>query len=391
MSDQAHDHAVETGTTEPASTGTRTRRIVFYARTSSEDQRERETIKTQIDELHRALARAERVALVGECYDDGVSGTIAMEKRPQGRLLLDWCRRGLVDEVWVTRPNRIGRTTIHILNAVDAIESFGVVIVGVLDPMEDRFILTIKAAVAEEERRVLLENSGLGMDRAAREGRYLGGIVPLGYRVEGKKETARLVPSDILMWGDLTEADVARLIFTRLVEGKSCTKIAREFNALGIPTAYGKDGRGIRGRSTQQVWRPNRIYSLATNTTYRGEQRFGEHSKKPGGREVISAEVPRLVSDEVWYAAQETLHGLRFSIPTGTRRAYLLRRLIRCSACGQGYYGQTAQDRPSLYRCGGQSVARRPRARSVHREVHQVRVHRQHRVGGHRAVPARSG
>lgn len=139
--------------------------------------------------------------------------------------------------------------------------------------------------------------------------------------------------------------------------GYSCTRIAIEFNALGVPTAYGKDGRGIRGKRTQEVWRPNRIYSLATNTIYRGEQQYGRHSKK-AGREIISAPAPRLVSDEVWYAAQETLRGNRV-IPEGKRTTYLLRKLMRCTHCGQGYYGATGGDRPGSYRCGGQLTARR--------------------------------
>ncbi len=333
------------------------RRVVTYERVSSEDQRERATIKTQTEELARRLGQEPGARLVGRYPDDGVSGTIPFAKRPAGRRLLEDAAKGQFDEIWVYKLDRLGRDDIDPLIVRRDLEALGVTVNSVVEGHPDQFTYAIHIAVAAQERRTLLDRTVAGMNRAAREGRYLGGIVPLGYRVEGAKQNARLVPSDIPMWGELTEADVARQIFQRLVEGDSCTRIAVEFNALGVPTAYGKDGRGIRGKRTQEVWRPNRIYSLATNTIYRGEQRYGEHSKKPG-REVISAPAPRLVSDEVWYAAQETLHGHRV-IPDGKRTVYLLRKVMRCMHCGQGYYGATGGDRPGSYRCGGQLVARR--------------------------------
>ena len=333
--------------------GKKPRRVATYERVSSEDQRERETIKTQTDELARRHEQDSDVELVERIVDDGVSGTIPIADRPGGALLLRLMEAHTIDELWVYNISRLGRDAVDLLWFGRRLAFLGIRLVSLQEGVQDNLLgFDVSAVVADSGRRSLLKASADGMNRAACEGRYLGGIVPLGYRVEGAKQTARLVPSEIPMWGDLTEADVARRIFQRLVEGYSCTRIATEFRALGIPTAYGKAGRGIRGKRTQEVWRPNRIYSLATNTTYRGEQRYGEHSKKPGGREIISAPCPRLVSDEDWYAAQETLHG-NYIIPAGKRTVYLLRGLMTCDTCGQGYYG--ARD----YRCGGQLVSRR--------------------------------
>lgn len=335
------------------------RRVATYERVSSEDQRERETIKTQTDELARRHEQDADVELVERIVDDGVSGTIPIADRPGGARLLRLMEAHGIDELWVYNISRLGRDAVDLLWFGRRLAFLGIRLVSLQEGVQDNLLgFDVSAVVADSGRRSLLKASADGMNRAAREGRYTGGIVPLGYRVEGAKQTARLVPSEIPMWGERTEADIARLIFQRLVDGYSCTKIAIEFTALGIPTVYGRAGRGIRGKRTQEVWRPNRIYSLATNTIYRGEQRYGEHSKKPGGREIISAPARRLVSDEVWYAAQETLHGHRV-IPDGKRTVYLLRRLMTCDTCGQGYYGATGGDRPGSYRCGGQLVARR--------------------------------
>ena len=115
-----------------------------------------------------------------------------------------------------------------------------------------------------------------GMNRAAREGRYTGGIVPFGYRVEGHKASARLVPDEAIAWADRSAADLVRDMYERLaLRGQSCRVIAHEFNALGIPTHYARDGRGVRGRRTQGLWRAGRIRNLVVNPLYRGELRYG--------------------------------------------------------------------------------------------------------------------
>ena len=64
------------------------RRVATYERVSSEDQRERETIKTQTEQLARSLARQSDIELVERFVDDGVSGTIPIAERPAGGRLM---------------------------------------------------------------------------------------------------------------------------------------------------------------------------------------------------------------------------------------------------------------------------------------------------------------
>ena len=52
------------------------------------------------------------------------------------------------------------------------------------------------------------------------------------------------------MWAGLSAADVVRRIYDHLaVDGWSCVRIATEFNSLGVPTSYRRDGRGVRGNA----------------------------------------------------------------------------------------------------------------------------------------------
>jgi len=331
--------------------------VAAYLRVSSDEQRENQTIKTQEDAIQRY---AEMTGLeVFDWYrDDGVSGTVPMAQRPAGKRLLADAARACFDEVLVFKIDRLGRDDLDPIVVWMQLERLHIGVRSVIEGVSTIFEYHIRVAMAAEERRGLLARSKAGMDRAAREGRYTGGIVPLGYRVEGKNPHSRLVPSDKPMWGDLSEADVVRRIYHSVaVDGRNTFQVAAELNALGVPTVYQKDGRGVRGRRTQQVWRPNRIYGLIGNTIYRGETQYGRHTKKPHAREMISATAPRLVSDEIWYAAQEALKRHSFN-PDGKKRFYLLRSVMVCNRCGLHYAGATSPGRDGVYRCNGQLAAR---------------------------------
>jgi site-specific DNA recombinase len=337
--------------------------VAVYARVSSDDQRDRETIKTQIEVIDRYLAQHPELKVYRRYLDDGISGTIHMDRRPEGGPMVRDARDGRFAGILVTRPSRLGRDRIDRLVVYDTFEKLGVELIGVAEPIGDSFMYGISSVVDDHYRRQFLQQSAEGMERAAREGRYCGGIVPLGFKVEGYKNTARLVPSDLPIWGDRTEASLVKQIYRWLaIDGWSCRKIAKELNDLGVPTAYAKDARlvaprrGERKRRTQGVWRPGRIRNLVTNPVYKGELHYGRRSGKV--REVIVAKIEGLVSEEIWDAAQETLARNRI-IAKNTSRVYLLRSRIVCGLCGLKYSGYW--DRSQVrYKCNGALVERGP-------------------------------
>jgi site-specific DNA recombinase len=99
-----------------------------------------------------------------------------------------------------------------------------------------KFMFNIFAAAAEFARDGQIERSIEGTNHWAKEGVWLGGIVPYGYHVAGQKKQARLVVSEAPLPGlTLSEADVIRMIYRLLAdEGWSCIRIAEHINALGF-------------------------------------------------------------------------------------------------------------------------------------------------------------
>jgi site-specific DNA recombinase len=341
------------------------RRVATYERVSSEDQRERETIKTQTDEIARLLAGQPGVELVGRYVDDGVTGTTPLAERPDGRRLLADAEAGLFEEVWTYKFDRLGRDTPDQTAIGRWFKRRGIRLISRLEGEPDLLTWDILAAISDNDRRMFLRRTADGMSRAAREGRYCGGIVPFGFRVEGLKQNAHLVPDHANVWADKSAADLVRDIYERLaLQGQSCRAIAREFNALGIPTHYARDGRGVRGKATQGLWRPGRIRNLVVNPVYRGELQYGRRIDQRGakterrGHEITSAAIEGLVSPTLWQAAQDALAANRRTAKN-TRQVYLLRGVIHCGICGLTLVG-SAGNAGARYRCGGELVERGP-------------------------------
>ena len=334
-------------------------RIATYARVSSDEQRERQTVRNQRTALDRRLG-SEPCLLVFKHYeDDGVSGTIPLEDRAGGSALVRDARAGRFSQIWVVRADRLGRDELGLFHVRRLFDSLGISLHATDENIEDPFTYGIQAVFAANERRKFLERSAEGMNRAARDGRYTGGIVPLGYTVSGDRGARRLVPDDSPMWADLSAADVVRRIYRHLaVDGWSCKRIAKEFNDLGIPTAYRRAGRGVRGKRTQETWHSGHVRNLVHNTVYKGLLQYGRRLSKPNGREIISAPVTALVSEETWNAAIATLKRNR-AMPRNSRHTYLLRSVIRCGVCGLAFCGTWARTAPR-YRCNGSMVERGP-------------------------------
>jgi Resolvase, N terminal domain len=87
------------------------KKAAIYLRVSTEEQKEKQTIASQCNFSERYFAA--NPILVYSCYaDDGISGIIPLEQRPEGARLLADARTGKIDTVFVYRLDRLGRDTI---------------------------------------------------------------------------------------------------------------------------------------------------------------------------------------------------------------------------------------------------------------------------------------
>lgn len=345
--------------------------VAVYARVSTEEQRERQSIATQRDFGER-YCRLHDFPVHRVYEDDGVSGTVPLERREHGSQILLDARHGRFDQLLVYRLDRLGRDTRLILNAVADLEKLGVRVRSMTEEFDTgtatgRLMLTMLSGFASHEHAVIKERSLAGTNRVAHAGAWLGGIVPYGYRKTGEKATARLVVSEEPIPGlDLSEADVVRMIYRiAAVERRSCYFIAARLNALRVPCAYQRDDRlvlrGKRKQRTSGLWRPARVRNLIISATYKGLHEYGKRSHTKG-REIIPRPVPPIVDEKAWDKAQANLQAHFLFGTRSTRNRYLLRGLMKCACCGLTFIG-VSNCRPSgkrdfYYRCNGTQGAR---------------------------------
>ncbi len=349
-------------------------RAALYLRVSTEEQRERQSIATQRD-FGQRFCDLHEIPIADFYADDGVSGTVPLEQRQEGKRLLDDARAQKFDEVFVYKLDRLGREPRLILNAVKEFEDLGVVVKSMTEPFETstpagRFLLTILSGVAGLERDNIIQRSSEGIRRLVREGAWVGGIAPYGYRVQGKRREARLVVSDAPINGTgLTESDVIRLIFQMAGdEGKSCVVIADHLNQVGVPASCPRDGgevpRGRRRRVTAGLWRDSQVRYMLRSTTYKGVHVYGKRPSNPRkAAPVFERAVPAIVDPALWDRAQSTLERNRLFCQRNAKNDYLLRGLAKCGHCGWTYIGTVyaGARRPTrkYYVCGGRHKGRK--------------------------------
>src|SRR6202040_1059228 len=191
--------------------------VGVYLRVSTEEQRERQSIATQRDFAGR-YCDLHQLSIHAMYADDGVQGTVPLDRRPEGARLLHDARLRKFDQLLVYKLDRLGRETRLTLDAVAELEKCGVRVRSMTEEFDSqtptgRLMMTMLSGFAAHEREVIRERSMAGTDRKAEAGNWMGGIVPYGYRNEGAKGDRRLAISDQPISGcELSEAEVVRTI-----------------------------------------------------------------------------------------------------------------------------------------------------------------------------------
>jgi site-specific DNA recombinase len=348
---------------------------VAYGRVSSDQQREEQTIQTQKDLLigdinsrdplisGRDIPVSQQRKLVGQFWDDGVSGTIPFEQRSEGRkLVAAICRytnigcdgscggTGMViDTVWVTKLDRLARR-LQILIEIEAFFRRHGVGLRCLDydintkTPTGTLIFTILGAIAQWEREIILERTAGGKRTKASEGKYMGGRRTLGLKTD---ENGYLVVDETLVGGTGKMAyQIVREIFDNVIDGSS---IDREAERFGLT--------------------PRVVGGILHNPRYKGE---GGMFQQGAWIKAEKNRPPQIVSPEMWDLAQTKLLDNRRLSSRHRKYEYLLSQLMMCCEAshpsglckrifvGRIVHGERLGARHVYYSCYRKGCASRP-------------------------------
>ena len=151
-------------------------KAALYARVSSDDQAMRGSIDNQTTALRNAAPHW-GMTIVDEYLDDGYSGSLPLDKRPEGLRLSEDAKVVKFDIVLFYKIDRLARSLRNFLDIVDFFEGLGIGLRSMSESFDNsnpmgKFAVHMIAAVAEMERGVIQERTTMGRNRIAAEGRW---------------------------------------------------------------------------------------------------------------------------------------------------------------------------------------------------------------------------
>jgi len=345
------------------------RMAAIYARVSSEQQREENTIASQTASLIE-FAKSNNLEVPEEwvCEDEGYSG--ATLERPGLERVRDLAAEGQIQVMLAYSPDRLSRKYAYQILLIEEFARHGVEMVFVKSPQgdsaEDQLLVQFQGMIAEYERAQILERSRRGKRHRAQSGEVsVLSNAPYGYRYIRKTDEA---PAAYVV--DEGEARVVRRVYEMYtVEGRSIGEITRRINAEGIPT-----------RKASARWERSTVWAVLRNSTYRGAACFGKtrisartRVMRPQRRrgvttpsttagherpreEWIEIPVPALVTEESFARAQELLQQNKIRSRRRTIAPSVVQGLVSCAKCGYAFSRtstQTSARKIHYYKCIG--------------------------------------
>jgi site-specific DNA recombinase len=300
---------------------------------SSEEQRDRETIEIQ-DEFLNEYCRLYELEVVDTYADDGISGTIPLHERPEGRRLLEDAKAGKFDAVLVYKLDRLGRSLLVIVDAHDRLQEAGVALRSATEPIDTstpsgRLIFQMLASFAEYERETIRERTRAGMHRAYRSGRNMG-VVPYGYRADNHGRLQVVAE----------EAKLVREVVSNVASGSTLYAEAKRLNDLGVP-APGWRYVGGKRRPGARAWSVTTVSRFVHGRVYTGMHEV----KINGGESLIEQPCPIIVEPALQKHALAALTQNKRYPNRKADRNYLLSGLVKCEACGSACTGHPATTR----------------------------------------------
>ena len=248
-------------------------RALGYVRVSTENQNGADSfgLETQRDTIIK-YCTANDLELAQIYEDPAFSGSLPPLERPGLHALLESLKAGYIQQVVVTRLDRLARDTMLSLWLMKEIKKLGAELVSIAEPgrWEDptqKLLLTMVAAFAEFEKSLIASRLSSGRKTKARQGGYAGGKAPIGYKAERGGKALTL---------DEEKASTVRRVF-ELRDTKpdaSLKKIADMLNAEGYTT---KEGKSFHPMQVKRILDRHALYE--GNYKYSGIETTGKHPR----------------------------------------------------------------------------------------------------------------
>ncbi|GEL43462.1 hypothetical protein MEX01_40530 [Methylorubrum extorquens] len=240
-----------------------------------------------------------------ECYDDGGFSGGSLERPALQRLLAD-VEAGRVEIIVVYKVDRLTRALSDFAKLVELFDRHGVSFVSVTQAFNTtssmgRLTLNVLLSFAQFERELTGERIRDKIAASKRKGIWMGGVVPLGYRVEAR--ALHIVPE---------HASLVRQIYERYLALGSVGVLADALAREGIhaPDRRSSTGGRVRGGPFSR----GHLYQLLSARLYLGE--ITHHGASYPGQHAAIIE-PALFEAVAAKLSAQSQAGRRTKAPSG--------------------------------------------------------------------------
>jgi site-specific DNA recombinase len=330
-------------------TNSKQKRVAIYLRVSTDEQAKEGHygLKVQEDRLRQFCASQGFELDEENVYrDEGYSGTLKVEMRPGLSALYEAAKEKQFDTLIVYKLDRLFRNQTKLLVALEQLLGYGVGFQSATqsfdtDTSSGRLMMQILGSFAEHERELIRERMTAGKLRAAKEGKWVTGVPPYGYRVDEK--TQELVIQK-------EEAEVVKQFYEWLVYEKcSLREITRRAIKQNLPTPQHKpkrDGKRIGG-----TWYKRTINRILVNEVYTGQFYYNKYKRpfkyldavlddehqRPQEDHILIT-VPEIISQDMFEKSIQQLQDNRRFQKRNEKRVYFFAGLLY-----SGYSGKKLQ------------------------------------------------
>lgn len=285
---------------------------VIYARYSSDRQNE-QSIVGQV-EVCTKWADNNDIEVVNVYHDEALTGK--SDKRPAFQKMIKDAKSGNFDYIIVYKLDRFARNRYDSAVYKAQLKKHGVRIMSAMESIADGpegiILESVLEGMAEYYSANLAQNVVRGMRQQAEKGKYMGGVAPLGYKIDDDKNYVI----------DDKTAVVVKQIYQKYAEGYSLRKICQDLNEAGYKTSKG--GSFI----------PNSVRKILSNPKYIGRYEcMGV---------VIDNAVPSIIDRETFEAAQQRIQSNKKSLSSSKSNInFHLTGKLFCGECGGNMVGDS--------------------------------------------------
>ncbi|SCH87582.1 Resolvase%2C N terminal domain [uncultured Faecalibacterium sp.] len=299
---------------------------VIYARYSSDNQRE-ESIEGQIREC-TAYAEKNGITVVKHYIDRALSAKT--DNRPDFQQMIKDSEKRLFDIVLVWKLDRFARNRYDSAHYEYQLERNHVKLVSATEPISDSpagiMVKSMLTGMAEYYSAELSEKVVRGMTENVLKGKYNGGTIPIGFKVDEEK----FFQIDPLKAPFVVEA------FQRYNDGATMKELMNWLNDSGVTT------------NRNQKFTYNSVQTLLTNKRYIGENHFKDI--------VMPDSIPAIVDKDLFEEVQQKIKkNSRAPARHKAEDDYLLTTKLFCGMCGAMMFGECGTGRNKVvhhyYKC----------------------------------------